>query len=227
MKSDRSSPYSIYWEAYGGFSALLSSRYFWFAVISLFPAYRLWESKAWAALALTVMPNLLGFTLAGYAILLSFGGERFLLALAGRPPIANKNHSQFVVFNASYTHFVLFQTATLIFSLVINSSQRKTLEWPLNIINEVVGRFGYSVYIDYICVSIVYLINFSGCLLFFYTIYLLLPTVMNVFRLAVNFDRRQRKILDQDARKNKLEKERKEKGYARRKILAVRRLRGL
>src|SRR5687768_6239160 len=72
-----------YWSAYGGRAALFRSPFFHVAVAVGFlclPLVINWGD--WAGKILGVVPNLLGFSLSGFAILLALGTEKFQRILA-------------------------------------------------------------------------------------------------------------------------------------------------
>lgn len=217
-----SSIYKKYWEAYGGISALVGSKYFWIAAIFSVLSPSLWDDKLWVAQSLQIFPNLLGFTLGGYALMLSVGGERFLLSLAGGRVLPG-GYSKFVIFNASYVHFVVFQTLVLVLALLALNLSADCLRVVSKYIQILLDSYlfycGDPRVVQFFLSRV---FNFLGTWLMLYTILLLLPIVMNVFRFAINFDdfqRRQKKqIRDAAERKDFIEGQ----GYGRRKILEVR-----
>src|SRR5947207_403351 len=71
-----------YWASYGGWRALISSPYVHAALLMSVLGYGLSETRRWSELAFGILPNVLGFSVGGYAILMSFGGEKFLAVLA-------------------------------------------------------------------------------------------------------------------------------------------------
>ena len=110
---------SIYWNAYGGLKAMLRSPYFYAALIITFESKAYWSVDSdpiWYNLTLSVIPNLIGFTLGGYAILLGFADEKFRKFI-----ILNNNNissSQFMVVNSTFVHFILMQCLSLIIAVV-------------------------------------------------------------------------------------------------------------
>ena len=119
--------FSIYWEAYGGFNSLIHSPYLIAAiVIAILSSPLLKENHptTWYSLSLSVLPNLLGFTLGGYAILLAFGNERFLGLLAGDEE--DKEISGFMAINATFVHFIIVQVISILLALIGTAWEAKT-----------------------------------------------------------------------------------------------------
>lgn len=107
-----------YWRNYGGFAALLTSPFLHAALVMALVC-ALWPpSTSWAERTIAVIPSLLGLTLAGYAILLAIGSEKFLKRLA-RPGNAKKSVLENL--STSFLHFVLVQAAALMLALIAES----------------------------------------------------------------------------------------------------------
>jgi hypothetical protein len=111
---------SRYWKIYGGWHALLCSPYFHLSIIISLICYPIWstdhEGWAWFNLCISVMPNLIGFTLGGYAMLLAFGNEKFRSLLAGSDDSGDA--SPFMKVNATFIHFILMQILSLLIALI-------------------------------------------------------------------------------------------------------------
>ncbi|MBS9903210.1 hypothetical protein [Vibrio alginolyticus] len=119
MDDESKSAFSEYWEAYGGLKALFSSYYLWLAVVitfALFPAWTDVKAKWWADI-LSIMPNMLGFTLGGYAMWVAIGDDKFKQAISGREDDEDQEPSPFMVTNATFVHFLLLQVSAIIFAL--------------------------------------------------------------------------------------------------------------
>ncbi|TAL16445.1 hypothetical protein EPN96_09135 [bacterium] len=107
-----------HWEVYGGFLALVRSPYLHFAVIlssCIWPFWNTKEQGTWHSLTLSVIPNMLGFTLAGYAIMLAFGNESFQKAISGD---SAKGPSPFIQVNAAFAHFIMMQIMAVIYAVI-------------------------------------------------------------------------------------------------------------
>ena len=116
-----------YWKAYGGWKALGNSPYLHVSVvIGGICCWRL--GSAWVQLAIDIIPTMMGFSLAGYAIMIASGEEGFRQMLSGTTP-SDKAPSTFMVVNATFFHFVFLQFSVIIFALI-----SKALEcgaWPV------------------------------------------------------------------------------------------------
>ncbi|PLX70586.1 MAG: hypothetical protein C0602_03500 [Denitrovibrio sp.] len=80
-------------------------------------------SGQWHNLAITIIPNMLGFTLGGYAILLSFGGERFFKILCIRCA-DESTPTPFMIFNGAFVHFIIVQITTLLLSVLCSQYEK-------------------------------------------------------------------------------------------------------
>lgn len=86
------------------------------------PSQPLWMDRYqndpfWTGLAVGIIPNLLGFALGGMAIMLSFSSGRFLEAIRQN----GKEDSYFMKMIASFFHFSLILTASLILAILSKS----------------------------------------------------------------------------------------------------------
>ena len=68
---------SLYWSRYGGLGSLVGSPYLHLAILLCVPCYAIWGSPNWWDLPLSVLPGLIYFTLAGFAMLIAFGDDGF------------------------------------------------------------------------------------------------------------------------------------------------------
>lgn len=109
----------IYWKAYGGFPSLIRSPYLHFAALFTLITWPLWNGKespsSWFDITLSVLPNVLGFTLGGYAILLSFGDASFRRIISGADH--DGSASPFMVLNSTFIHFILIQVISILLAL--------------------------------------------------------------------------------------------------------------
>ena len=118
-----------YWRNYGGFSALFSSPYFYFSVVFgvLFFPYDFDKGNEWWQIAMDILPNVVGFSLGGYAIFLAFGDEKFkrLIAVKDEDAVdvgkSNEKPSPYLSFSVAFLHFTLMQLFALFLALAGNS----------------------------------------------------------------------------------------------------------
>lgn len=154
------SSFNIYWVSYGGIKALLYSLYLWLSIILallvsfinyFFYRQDMWD---WAKGVYTVVPSILGFSLGGYAILVGFGGEKFLKILMEKD--SDDEISTYMSVNASFLHFIFVQ-----FISIIYASIAKALH-----INSII------------------MIYFLGVLIFFYSLFTIIATAFAILNLS-------------------------------------------
>jgi hypothetical protein len=95
--------------------SLIASPYFHFAFFLDVITMPFWVGGDWFSAPIQVLPNLIGFTLGGYALMTALGSDDFKIQLSGS---TNNGNSPFVVMNAAFLHFVLCQIVALILALV-------------------------------------------------------------------------------------------------------------
>lgn len=96
-----------YWRAYGGLPALLTSPFFWLALLFTALSSPWWTADhKWPDTALLILPPLLGFTIGAMAVVLAFPTSKIFKHLAedGR---ADSYYAQLA---AKLVHFILIQT---------------------------------------------------------------------------------------------------------------------
>lgn len=104
---------------FGGFWGLLRSTYFWGSLVLTLIYPDLWRcikdgEPIWADVAIDIIPSLLGFALGGMAIMLSFSSGRFLEAVRQ----GGKENSYFMKMIASFFHFSIVLTASLVIAVI-------------------------------------------------------------------------------------------------------------
>lgn len=166
-----------YWKAYGGLSALLRSFYLHAALILLMLTANAWVSpicqnpsacNVWWDQSISILPNLLGFTLGGFAIFIGFGDEKFR-ALLAQPEANVELQTVYVELCATFVHFILVQILALIFAVLARAwwfyaSWMDPVRDYLPLLNGLAGGIGYG--------------------LFLYALTSVLAATMHVFRIA-------------------------------------------
>lgn len=123
--------FRTYWHAYGGCGALIRSPYLHVAIVLLLLAFNTWMNAEWWDDVISVLPNLLGFTLGGFAIFIGFGDEKFRELLAD-PDTDKEGQYQptiYVSLCATFVHFILIQFIALIYA-ILAKSMWFYVEWP-------------------------------------------------------------------------------------------------
>lgn len=113
LKSFRS-----YWTSYGGWRAILGSPYLFVAIVLTGAMAPIWLRSAWWDIVLSVMPNVLGFSLGGFAIFLAFGDEGFRNLIAGSDPDDEAGASPYIGFASAFLHFIVVQVFAVILALL-------------------------------------------------------------------------------------------------------------
>lgn len=116
-----------YWKAYGGVKALITSGYFHLSILLLALTFPFWLHQAWWNQPISIIPNLLGFSLGGLAMLISFGDEEFKRIIAQKSE--NSKVSAYVSLVASFVHFILLQLLALLYAVVRNALNFE-YSWP-------------------------------------------------------------------------------------------------
>lgn len=111
---------SRYWADYGGWRDFFLSPLLHFSVLISGVSYSAWLEPEWIDLPLSLLPNLLGFSLGAYALIFSLADERLLAAL--NAPTADGRPTNLRMINATFLHFILIQTAAVVFALINKST---------------------------------------------------------------------------------------------------------
>lgn len=167
MYSGIRSIFRRYWAAYGGLSALIRSPYLHIALVLLAITTHFWSTENWWEQPIAVLPNLLGFSLGGLAMFLSFGDERFRSVLA--QPEAEGGVSAYLSLCSSFVHFIVLQVSALAFALIARSLDF-AFPWSKEFREVVV--VGTRIY------------GAIGYLLFLYSVTAMLAATMTVFRVC-------------------------------------------
>lgn len=179
--------FKLYWTAYGGLWAMLRSPYLHLAALVLALTWNTWwaprcgvngDCMGWWDQNISVLPNLLGFTLGGFAIFIGFGDEKFRGLLAdpdpSQPVEANALPNLYIGLCASFVHFILIQAIALLYAVVAKSwwfyapFMDPVRDW-LPAMNAIAGGIGYG--------------------LFLYALTCVLAATMHVFRIAKMYAR--------------------------------------
>lgn len=152
MYAGVSNIFGAYWRAYGGLRAMLRSPYLHLALVLLPLTANTWTSPLWWDAALNVLPNLLGFTLGGFAIFIGFGDERFRSLLAEPDDEVPERPTIYVGLCATFVHFILVQFLAVIAALLAKSwwfhaPWMDPLRPALPYLNFIGGAVGFAVFL--------------------------------------------------------------------------------
>ncbi|NUZ10167.1 hypothetical protein HUZ36_05180 [Pseudoalteromonas sp. McH1-7] len=105
-----------YWKAYGGCEKLLASPYFRAAIIINIILWPIWSRPYWWDDVIAFVPNLLGFSLGGFALWMAIGDDKFRKFLAEE---TNPNFTTpFCDINTTFVHFLVLQVMAIVVALV-------------------------------------------------------------------------------------------------------------
>ena len=170
-----------YWSSLGGWRDIVKSPYIHIAIILTICSINYWSATAWYSQVISVLPNLLGFGVTGYAIWIGWGDDRLKKLLKSSQ---NKISSDYLHVSAIFAHFCIVQVISLtyailasIFSYEVNSEQLigKILLW-LNLSLSFFSSFNFFG-------------GFIGFFLFIYAILTALETILALFRISSWVDR--------------------------------------
>lgn len=165
-----------FWRVRGGWRDLPRSLYFRLSVLLLVPTIHFWLFEAWWDLPITVLPNLLGFSLGGYAILLAFGDDRFKRLLAKRAKDEGQKIEPTILLESSavFLHFILVQLVALFVAVVARSLAAVPNFWfvPAKIITRYLSYAGSCI----------------GFFLFIYAMMMAGAAALSVFSLGEMFE---------------------------------------
>lgn len=166
--------YGRYWQAYGGFAALARSFYLHAALVITTICANAWLTSGWWDQVTSILPNVLGFTLGGFAIFISFGDEKFRQLLAEPDDGDEDAPTAYVKLCSTFVHFILIQILALLFAIVAKamyfpwSNAPESFKIALPWLNGVTGFIGYA--------------------LFIYSLTSALAATMHVFRIASMYE---------------------------------------
>ena len=142
-----------YWAAYGGLVVLLRSPYLHLALVLLVLTTPFWTISSWWDQSLAVLPNLLGFTLGGFAIFIGFGDEKFRALLAEDD---GSSVNAYVALCATFVHFILVQSLALLAAVLAKAwwfyaPWMDTLRPALPFFNSFGAAIGYGLFLYALC----------------------------------------------------------------------------
>jgi len=120
-----------YWSTYGGLKALLTSPYLHISAVTTLICVLFWSTNEKAEyavkaseLAVSILPNLLGFTVGALAIVLAFSSADIFKVIAedGDPK------SFFITLTANLVHFISIQVVALIVGILARIIDNRILD---------------------------------------------------------------------------------------------------
>lgn len=144
--------FRLYWGVYGGARALVRSPYLHVALALLALTFNMWTGPGWWDTVIGVLPNLLGFTLGGFAIFISAGDEKFRSSLAEPDEDNPGKPTVYLSLCSTFVHFILVQVLALIFAVVAKSwwfyaPWLDPVRPALPVLNTVAGAVGFGLFL--------------------------------------------------------------------------------
>lgn len=165
-----------------------------FAVLFVAITTPYWMKEPWWNDTLSVLPNVLGFALGGYAIWLGFGDDAFRDLISQRDE--GDSTSPYMEVSASFAHFIVVQALALLFALFVKAMQSALpLYGPLSWLRDTVGLPA-----DFYLTYVVPVGNAVGFLLFVYALTLAVAATLAIFRVATWFERHRNQRNDKNER---------------------------
>ncbi|MFA4952558.1 hypothetical protein, partial [Brevundimonas sp.] len=114
---------AAYWAAYGGLRGLLRSPYLFAACGASWALAPLWKHPSWVDTGISVLPNLLGFSVGAVAIILAAPSMKTFRILAED----GEADSYFMDLAARLVHFILVQVVALAAMFLVEAYPTKAL----------------------------------------------------------------------------------------------------
>jgi len=166
-----------YWTAYGGWHAFYTSPYVHLGILITFLCSGFWMASPWHNSAISLLPNLLGFGVSGFAIWIGWGDEKLrdtLMDIDNDP-----KGSLYIQTSAIFAHFGLVQFVALFIALLCNMLDYELSEKSM--LASIFNLAGLPVYFFWYLRPVGF---FIGFFFFSYAILTAFETTLALFRLA-------------------------------------------
>jgi hypothetical protein len=165
------------WRITGGWSAAWRSGDFRVSIIVTLLCFKFWSDDLWWDQVISVLPNLLGFTLGGFAIFLGFGSESFKTMLSDD----DEMRSPYISVSASFLVFVLFQVMALLYAFVAKATHFNLAAAALKAKMDLPP---VVIHVDNWLITLEPYASGLGYFLFVYSLIFTLRASMRIFRLS-------------------------------------------
>lgn len=169
----RMSKKSSYFSEYGGINSILLSPFFYLALAATVVSYHYFTTPKWWDVVISVIPGLVGFSIAGVAIFISLGNDSLRAVFAGRDAGSTES-SPFMKFMAMFTHFIVIQLIALLCAFTAKAMFEVEPVWSSILVNQInAGKDPFWLF---------------GGFCFFYSIFLSMSLAIEIYRLARMID---------------------------------------
>ncbi|MEE4209417.1 MAG: hypothetical protein V2I43_09145 [Parvularcula sp.] len=141
----------LLYREYGGVYAVLTSFYFWFAILISGLLWPVWNgpSENYLGVVLSVMPALAGFSIAGFSLVFSVLDHETRKVLAA-PAEELGNRSPLLQLLSSVAHAILVQVTAILVALVIDEKPFPSMSWFAEYVlyaNRIWAFIGFSIFL--------------------------------------------------------------------------------
>lgn len=164
------------WKRYGRCAALIRSPFLHLSILLAAASVGAWWSKDWWLPGMAVIPSLLGFSVATFAVFVAIGDDKFRSSLANGG--ARKIDALLDIYS-SFLVLIAVQVVALLFSLFASS---RPMSSALALFDINIGSL--PEYARQTIRALSAYFRFSGWLLIVYSVVAILPMSLSVFRMA-------------------------------------------
>lgn len=155
---------------YGGISALFHSIYVRISILVTAIAWRSSFSELWVKYSVSILPNIIGFSIAAIAIITVIGDDGFRRRMS-QVNTLHDEESDLTVMLASFVWFILIQITAILFAIIFSS---KPFPFSCNLWGNNCITWNYYVNLSF---------SFVGMFLFIYSLSLVIASVFMTFHL--------------------------------------------
>lgn len=173
--------FARYFFDYGGWRALFQSPFFHVALALTIVLLPTWGSGWAATTAISVVPAMLGFSIAAFTFSLGMGTDEFRLMMGLK--LGQPKKSMVGTISTAFVHFVFVQTLALIFSLICSA------HWVSFLLSVFGSNWDALQTSTRSCLTALKWLSGGMCtLLFSYAILSGLPAIFNIYGAAGTFE---------------------------------------
>jgi uncharacterized membrane protein (DUF485 family) len=168
-----------YASRYGFPKSIFTSPFFHLSILLTILFAHEWLASRWWETVLSVLPNLLGFSLGGYAVIISLGDDGFRRLISSD----DLGNSPYLILSASFLHFILVQITAL--TLALAAKALHFVPEPTDLSFTIIETLRLRPLLRLVAPAG----DCVGFLLFVYAIAVAAATGLAVFRASRDFDR--------------------------------------
>lgn len=151
---------------FGGVKGMFQTWFFWVAFVVWVISAPGWTVAEWWKDAISVLPNLLGFTLGGFAIFLGFGSDSFKEMISSE----DEEKAQYMSVSSVFLMVVATQVLALLWAICCAATWQPTPDW----LKSFATVFYYGKFVFW----------GLGFFLYVYAISMALQAALRIFRLS-------------------------------------------